>query len=123
MPDPIGTGSCRHGCDLRGTECGRPPVSAFASTDRRALQVPSPDFGGFVGICRGRNSELVRTLRLALLSNRATILKVKSGGRPDGYRNAEEGIDAVGDMVSWGGHVCLLYETREEAHLPGRRGH
>jgi hypothetical protein len=27
------------------------------------------------------------------------------------------------DMVSWGGHVCLLYETREEAHLPGRRGH
>ena len=53
----------------------------------------------------------------------SAILKVKSGGRPDGYRNAEEGIDAVGDMVSWGGHVCLLYETREEAHLPGRRGH
>ena len=33
----------------------------------------------------------------------------------------KSGIDAVGDMVSWGGHVSLLYETREEAHLPGEQ--
>jgi signal transduction histidine kinase len=24
------------------------------------------------------------------------------------------GIDAVGDMVSWGGHFCLFYETKED---------
>ena len=29
--------------------------------------------------------------------------------------------NAVGDMVSWGGHFCLFYETREEAHLPGEQ--
>ena len=33
----------------------------------------------------------------------------------------KSGIDAVGDMVSWGGHFCLFYETREEAHLPGEQ--
>src|SRR5262245_45091542 len=24
------------------------------------------------------------------------------------------GIDAVGDLVSWGGHFCLFYETKED---------
>jgi hypothetical protein len=33
----------------------------------------------------------------------------------------KSGIDAVGDMLSWGGHFCLFYETREEAHLPGEQ--
>ena len=26
----------------------------------------------------------------------------------------KSGIDAVGDMVSWGGHFCLFYETKED---------
>ena len=33
----------------------------------------------------------------------------------------KSGIDAVGDMVSWGGHFYLFHETREEAHLPGEQ--
>jgi hypothetical protein len=24
------------------------------------------------------------------------------------------GIDVVGDMVAWGAHFCLFYETRED---------
>ncbi|HWI69121.1 MAG TPA: hypothetical protein VNS88_12210, partial [Nitrospiraceae bacterium] len=74
------------------------PVSADAST----LQVSSPDFS----ICRGRNSELVRTLTPALLSDPATILV--AGDDPMAIEMPKSGIDAVRDMVSWGGHFCLF---------------
>jgi hypothetical protein len=86
-------------------------------TDRRSLQVSSPDFG----MCRGRNSELVRTLTPALLSAPATILNVKSGGRPDGNRIAEERDRRRWryGVVAW--PLCLFYETRKEAHLPGEQ--
>jgi hypothetical protein len=27
---------------------------------------------------------------------------------------AQLGIDVVGDMVAWGAHFCLFYETKED---------
>jgi C4-dicarboxylate-specific signal transduction histidine kinase len=39
---------------------------------------------------------------------------VKAGGDPMAIETRKTGIDVVGDMVAWGAHFCLFYETRED---------
>lgn len=56
MPDPIGTGSCRHGCDPAAQNADAPRKRRCFHRSPRP-SVSSPDFG----ICRGRNSELPKS--------------------------------------------------------------
>ena len=54
---------------------------------------------------------------LCLLTTLAEIqqrFQVAQGGDPMETQTRKTGIDVVGDMVAWGAHFCLFYETKED---------
>jgi signal transduction histidine kinase len=55
-------------------------------------------------------SEKVRIAHEALLA-RCGLDKVTPIAKPEVLKS---GIDAIGDMVAWGSHFCLFYETKED---------
>src|SRR4029077_7292801 len=104
MPDPTGTGTCGTAATLRGTDADAPRKRrCFHRSPRPSALLP--DFGRLVGICRGRNSELVRMLRPAFLLTVRSCENFQGEEwrmTPMAIETPKTGIDAVGDMVSWG---------------------
>ena len=55
-------------------------------------------------------SEKVQTAHEAFLA-RCGLIGITPTAKPEFQRS---GIDAIGDMVAWGAHFCLFYETKED---------
>jgi signal transduction histidine kinase/FixJ family two-component response regulator len=46
--------------------------------------------------------------------SQSVLSSVESGRTPMATELRKSGIDVVGDMVAWGAHFCLFYETKED---------
>src|SRR6266446_5186490 len=55
-----------------------------------------------------------RTMRETSTSSPNRVAASDSGRTPMASAISNSGIDVVGDMVAWGAHFCLFYETRED---------
>lgn len=67
--------------------------------------------------CRGRNSVADGRRALCLLTTVAAdpaTFQFAEGGESMATEMPKTGVDAVGDVVSWGAHFCLFYETKED---------
>ena len=55
-----------------------------------------------------------QTMREASTSSPNRVAASNSGRTPMATEMRNSGIDVVGDMVAWGAHFCLFYETKDD---------
>src|SRR3546814_10436364 len=70
--------------------------------------------------CRARNFDCILGWQARVVPPRnigggsSNQSKLEEGDDPMATQMWKTGLNVVGDMVAWGAHICLFYETKED---------